>query len=170
MAGPRKKDQGGSVGYSLIEMLVVLLIVSVLAAMAAPVTAKRVARDKEFALRASLREVRTAIDRFHADWEQAKGAGGFAKAASPDGYPVSIEVLVEGVDSGDANGRKRRYLRALPRNPFLPASMPVDNHWILIGYQDDPKSKSRLRGGKDIYDLRSAKEGTALDGTRIEDW
>lgn len=170
MPGPRRKPRRGSAGYSLIEMLVVLLIVSVLAAMAAPVTAKRVARDKEFALRASLREVRTAIDRFHADWQDAKGAGGFAKAASPDGYPISFQVLVDGVDAGDAAGRKRRYLRTLPRNPFLPSSVPIEDHWHLLAYQDDPKSKGRRQGGKDIYDLRSAKEGGALDGTRIEEW
>lgn len=158
------------VGFSLMEMIVVLLIVSVLAAMAAPVTARRVQRDKEFALRTSLREVRTAIDRFHNDWEQAKGAGGFAKAASPDGYPMSLDTLVDGVDAGDANGRKRRYLRSLPRNPFMPVAVPLKEHWRVMAYQDDPKSKGRLQGGKDVYDLRSAREGDALDGSRIEEW
>lgn len=157
-------------GFSLIEMIVTLLIVSVLAGMAAPVAAKRVAREREFALRASLREVRTAIDRFHADWLEAKGAGGFAKAASPDGYPTSLDVLADGVDAGDAMGRKRRYLRAVPHNPFMPVSVPLRQHWRLIGYQDDAKSKGSLQGGKDIYDLRSAKEGDALDGSRIEEW
>lgn len=159
----------GSPGFTLIEMIMVLLIVSVLAALAAPVMAKRVTREKEFALRAALREVRTAIDRFHADWEEAKGAGGFAKAASPDGYPLSFDVLRDGVDAGSAGGRKRRYLREVPRNPFVPAAAPIEQHWHLIAYQDDPKSKKQLTG-KDIYDLRSAKEGEALDGTRIEEW
>lgn len=160
----------GSTGFSLIEMLVVLLIVSILAAMAAPVTARRVAREKEFALRGTLREVRTAIDRFHLDWEQAKGAGGYAKAGSADGFPISFDILLDGVDAGDASGRKRRYLRALPRNPFMPVSVPLKEHWHIIAYQDDPKAKGRTQGGKDIYDLRSAKEGVALDGTRIEEW
>jgi general secretion pathway protein G len=161
----------GSPGFSLMEMIVVLLIVSVLAAMAAPVTAKRVAREREMALRATLREVRTAIDRFHADWEEAKGAGGFNKAASPDGYPVSFDVLVEGVDAGGgATVRKRRYLRAVPRNPFVPVSEPIDRHWHRIAYQDDPKSRQQLQDGKDIYDIRSARQGDALDGSRIEEW
>lgn len=158
-----------SAGYSLIEMIVVLLIVSVLAGMAAPVASKRVEREKAFALKATLREMRTAIDRFHIDWEEAKGAGGFAKAASADGYPVSFDILVEGVDAGDATGRKRRYLRAIPRNPFMPSATPPEKHWNLIGYQDDPRSQGRL-SGKDIYDIRSAKEGEAIDGSRIEDW
>ncbi len=157
-------------GYSLIEMIVVLLIVSVLAGMAAPVAAKRIAREKEFALRATLRETRTAIDRFHLDWEETKAAAGFAKAASPDGYPISFDVMIDGVDSGDATGKKRRYLRAFPRNPFMPAKVPAEKHWTLVSYQDDPRAKGRTGGGKDIYDLRSAHEGIALDGTRIEEW
>ncbi|MDO9384533.1 MAG: type II secretion system protein [Hyphomicrobiaceae bacterium] len=159
---------GASSGYSLIEMIVVLLIVSVLAGMAAPVASKKAEREKAFALKATLREVRGAIDRFHADWEEAKGGAGFAKAASADGYPISFDVLVEGVDGGDATGKKRRYLRAVPRNPFMPLSVAADKHWHLISYQDDPKSKGRL-AGRDIYDLRSAKEGEALDGSRIEE-
>src|SRR5262249_8054666 len=112
--------RSGSAGYTLMEMIMVLLIVSVLAALAAPVAANRVAAEKEFALRAALREVRTAIDRFHSDWEDAKGGGGFAKAASQDGYPLSFDVLRDGVDGGGASGRKKRYLRAVPRNPFVP--------------------------------------------------
>jgi general secretion pathway protein G len=160
---------GPAGGYSLIEMIVVLLIVSVLAAMAAPVAGKRVQREKEFALRATLREVRTAIDRFHSDWQEAKGGAGFAKAASPDGYPISLEALVEGVDAGDAAGKKRRYLRQLPRNPFAAVSLPSEKHWHILSYQDDPRSRGRTQG-RDVYDLRASTEREALDGTRIEDW
>lgn len=169
-AQTRPQAHRGDPGFSLIEMLVVLVIVSVLAAMAAPLTAKRVQREKELTLRAHLREVRTAIDRFHEDWRESKGAGAFAKVASPDGYPVTLDALVEGVDAGDATGRKRRYLRQVPRNPFLPVAVPVTEHWAVVGYQDDPKAKGHTTGAKDVYDIRSAKDGEALDGSRIAQW
>jgi general secretion pathway protein G len=156
-----------SAGTSLIEMITVLAILGILSAMAFPYARKSIQRDKEFALRATLREVRNAIDRFHADWETAQGAGGFSRAASPDGYPRTLEVLVQGIKGGGASGRRRRYLRSLPKNPFAPEKS-FKEQWRLIGYQDDPKSA--LRRSKDIYDIRANTQRIALDGTAYADW
>jgi general secretion pathway protein G len=159
----------GSPGSSLVEMLVVLVILSILASVAAPYARRAIQRDKEFALRDTLRTVRRAIDSFHADWEKSKtGAGGLAKAASPDGYPLSLRVLVDGVETGQAAGKKKRYLRVLPRNPLAPPSLPMEDQWTIIGYQDDPKSTSPA--GKDVYDIRARTEETGLDGTRYAEW
>lgn len=158
----------GSPGVSLMEMVVVLGIVSTLAAMAVPHMAKRIQREKEMDLRATLREVRNAIDRFHDDWSAAQGGGRFASAASADGYPLSLDILVKGVESGGPNGGRKRYLRALPRNPFAPPDVAVADQWRIVSYQDDPKAGGRR--GRDIYDIRANTAGVGLDGTAYPDW
>ena len=157
----------GSAGTSLIEMVAVLAIFSVLATLAAPYARKSIQREKEFALRETLREVRGAIDRFHEDWQASLGGGKFASLASPDGYPNALDVLVKGVDAAGPAGGRRRYLRAVPQNPFA-AGAKLEDQWRLIGYQDDPKSP--VRRGKDVYDLRANTPLTALDGTSYAEW
>lgn len=158
----------GSPGTSLMEMVVVLAIMGVLSALAVPYASKIIAREKEMALRATLREVRTAIDRFHADWAAAKGGAGFSAAASPDGYPLTFEALVEGVDTGGIRGTRQRYLRSIPRNPFSPPAAAIEQQWRLISYQDGGRSGGRR--GQDIYDLRANTGGIALDGTSYAEW
>jgi general secretion pathway protein G len=157
----------GSAGTSLIEMVAVLAILGVLSALAAPYARKSIQREKEYALRETLREVRGAIDRFHDDWQATSGGGKFAGVASPDGYPNSLDVLVKDVDSAGPAGGRRRYLRALPSNPFA-SGAKLEDQWRLIGYQDDPKSP--VRRSKDVYDIRANTTLTALDGTSYADW
>jgi general secretion pathway protein G len=150
------------------EMVVVLAIVSVLAAMAIPQAAKQAQRAKEMELRSTLREVRTAIDRFHEDWSSVQGASRFASVASADGYPLSFDVLIKGVEGGGPNGRKRRYLRALPRNPFAPADADLKDQWRIVSYQEDPKGGGIK--GRDVYDIRANTEGVGLDGIAYAEW
>src|SRR4030065_508490 len=90
-------------GYPLIELLVTLVVLSILAAAALPYAEMTVTRTKELELRRALREVRTAIDRFHEDWLSGKISKTNADA-SDDGYPRSLQVLVEGTEGGDAKG------------------------------------------------------------------
>lgn len=154
-------------GVSLVELLVTLVIVSILAAAALPYAETTVRREKELELRRALRDVRGAIDRFHDDWEAGR-IPRQADGASEDGYPKTLAVLVDGVDSGDARGGKRRYLRRVPRNPFTDAQADADEQWILRSYQD--ATDALMWGKQDVYDIRSASEATALDGSRYRDW
>lgn len=154
-------------GLSLIELLVTLVIVSILAAAALPYAETTIRREKELELRRALRDVRGAIDRFNEDWQAGRiprSAGG----ASADGYPRTLDVLVEGVDSGDARGGKRRYLRRIPRDPFAPPERDPGAQWVLRAFQDDTDAVAW--GRQDVYDIRSASEAAALDGTRYRDW
>jgi general secretion pathway protein G len=155
-------------GLTLIELLVTLAILSILAAAALPYAELTVRRDRELELRRSLREVRTAIDAFHDDWI----AGRISHAdnlSSPDGYPVKLQVLVDGADTGHAGGGKRRYLRRIPRDPFAEtATSERATQWTIRGYQDD--AATLTWNGKDVYDLHSNSPDKAIDGTDYKDW
>ena len=154
-------------GLTLIELLVTLVILSILAAAALPYAELTVRRDKEIELRRALREIRTAIDGFHEDW----AAGRISKlndALSEDGYPKTLQALVNGAETSGAKGGKRRYLRRIPRDPFLDTTKPPEEQWVLRGYQDEPDTI--VWGGKDVYDVRSAAENIAIDGTHYKDW
>src|SRR2546427_1991142 len=120
--GPRGSSSN-SRGLTLIELLVALAILSILAAAALPYAEVTVRREKELELRRALRDVRTAIDAFYEDWKGGK-ISRTSTAASEDGYPKTLQVLVAGADSGDAKGSKRRYLRRIPRDPFSEQTHP----------------------------------------------
>ncbi len=154
-------------GLTLIELLVTLVILSILAAAALPYAEVTVRRDKEIELRRALREMRIAIDGFHEDWV----AGRISKtsdAASDDGYPKTLQVLVDGTETSGAKGGRRKYLRRIPRDPFADAKKSTEEQWTPRGYQDE--TDSIVWGGKDIYDVHSASEGVALNETRYKDW
>jgi general secretion pathway protein G len=154
-------------GLTLIELLVTLTILSILAAAALPYVEMTVTRSKELELHRALREVRTAIDNFHEDWLHGK-ISKTDTSSSDDGYPLTLQTLVDGVERADAKGGKRRYLRRIPRDPFISTDKPAEDHWALRGYQDEIDAV--VSNGKDVYDIRSQSERTALDGTRYREW
>lgn len=161
-------DRRSVSGLTLIELLVTLAILSILAAAALPYAEVTVRRDRELELHRALREVRSAIDAFHDDWV----AGRISHAndlASADGYPKKLQVLVDGADAGHAGGGKRRYLRRIPRDPMAEsASAAPDAQWVLRGYQQGVDAVSW--NGEDVYDVRSASDAQAIDGTHYRDW
>lgn len=154
-------------GITLVELLVTLVIMAILASVALPYAELSVKRQKELELRSALREVRTALDRFHEDWRSGR-LSRLAEGISADGYPKSLGVLVEGVENTAAKKQMIYYLRRLPSNPLAPAGTPPDRHWRLRSYQDAPGSM--IWGGQDVYDLHSAVDGEALDGSRYSEW
>jgi type II secretory pathway pseudopilin PulG len=120
------------------------------------------------ALRDGLRQIRTAIDRY----EQAVAAGRVPRPAdAPPGlpvYPATLELLVQGVPTGDAPDAPRLYfLRRIPRDPFAEATLPAADTWALRASDTPPEAP---RSGRDVFDVMSRHEGAALDGTRYRDW
>jgi general secretion pathway protein G len=159
----RRPARAGESGYSLIELLAVTVVLLVLASAVMPLAKVTVQRSREAELRRSLREMRTAIDRFKdaADLQQIAATD---LKAGAEGYPPTLEILVEGVRAnGDASGRKLKFLRRVPIDP-----MTRSQEWGKRSYQDDADSTSW--GGQNVYDVYSRSEGQALDGTRYRDW
>jgi general secretion pathway protein G len=150
-------------GFSFIELLVVTTIILVLAGAVMPLARVTIQRQREIELRRALRELRTAIDKYKDAVDQGQ-IGGTDNQLGSEGYPPDLETLVEGVGAaGDASGRKLKFLRRIPADP-----MTKSTEWGRRSYQDAPDARSW--GGKNVYDVYSRSEGTALDGTKYRDW
>jgi general secretion pathway protein G len=150
-------------GYSFIELLVVTTIILVLASAVMPLARVGLQRQREIELHRALREIRTAIDKYK-DAVDSGQIGGTDNQLGNEGYPATLDVLVDGVTAvGSAAGRKLKFLRRIPVDP-----MTKSTEWGMRSYQDDPDSRSW--GGKNVYDVYSKSEGTALDGTKYQDW
>ena len=154
----------GQRGLTLLEMILAMAILAVLASVVVPMAEVTAMRGKELELQRSLREIRTAIDYFKADFDKAVEEEKIIKAINETGYPETLEELVEGSDWGGLYPYKRKYLRRLPQDPFD----EYDEGWGLRSYEDDPDST--FYSGNDIYDVYSQSSRYALDGTPYNTW
>jgi len=144
-------------GFTLLELIVAAMILSILSLMALPLARVTIQREKERQLRLALWQIRDAIDRYkdHAD------RSFFQAKVDSVGYPPDLETLVKGVDL--RGGVKYRYLRSIPLDP-----MTNSKEWGLRSNQDDPDSDSW--GGQGVFDVYTKSQATALDGTKYKDW
>jgi general secretion pathway protein G len=157
-------------GFTLIEILVVIAIISILAAAVMPLSRMTVKRAKEIELRSDLRVLRSAIDAFKKDCEEKKLSSleGYCHSEQQN-YPESLEKLTEPLKLAGAVDKTKRYLRRIPRDPMMPLDSPENpNNWGLRSYGDEPDSTSW--GGDNVYDVYSKSEATALDGSKYNTW
>lgn len=160
--GQRATSRGQG-GYTFIEVAIVAAIIAILASTAMPLLRVTLQRQRELELRRSLREIRTAIDKFKDAADQNLISPNDIETDA-EGYPPTLETLVEGVTpANDTTGRRLRYLR---RVPFDPMTRSVE--WGLRSSRDEPDSKAW--GGRNVYDVYTTYDGRALDGTNYRDW
>jgi general secretion pathway protein G len=95
-------------GFTLIELMVVVALISVLAGMGVVMYRNSIVRTQEAVLREDLFRMRDAIDQYYAD--KAK-------------YPASLEALV-------SDG----YLRRVPVDPITHSS----ETWVTVPSEPDP--------------------------------
>jgi general secretion pathway protein G len=107
-------------GFTLVELLVVLAIISILAAMAVVQYRNSIQLANEGVLKTNLVRMRDAIDQYYAD----KGK-----------YPASLDVLVTD-----------HYLRKIPEDPFTKSSAT----WQTIPAEPDPANPSAEPGIYDV--------------------
>jgi general secretion pathway protein G len=127
-------------GFTLLELLVVMTIIGILAAIAVPSLRDSPKRAREATLRADLFTFRSVIDQYKGD----KGD-----------YPPTLEVLV-----------KDGYMRRIPFDPLTKAADWVITLEEDPNAPDDP-SQPTTPG---IIDVHSASKEKALDGTNYSDW
>jgi general secretion pathway protein G len=158
-------------GFTLIEILVVIAIISILAAAVMPLTRMTVKRAKEMELRNNLRVLRSAIDAFKKDCDEKKlsSVEGYCNSSDRNNYPESLEKLIELLKLSGAVDKTKRYLRRIPRDPLMPLDSPENpNNWGLRSYGDEPDSRSW--GGDNVYDVYSKSEAVSLDGSKYNTW
>lgn len=160
MAGGKRRRFGSERGLTLVELIVSFTIMALLTTMAVPLARYKVRQQKERELRMALREIRTAIDKYKDLSDAGKIPPG---KIGTEGYPESLEQLVEGVKLAGSIDKKIRFLRRLPRDPFTGKA-----EWGIRSMQDDPKSQSW--GGQNVFDVYSKTLEKARDGTPYAEW
>jgi len=152
-------------GFTLIELLIALAILAVLATSVLPVAELTIQRHKEQELRASLREIRSAIDAYKRPFDE----GRMLRTVNVTGYPASLQVLVDGVeDVKDPKRSKIYFLRRIPRDPMADDSItsPQDT-WAKRAYASEA---AEPKEGDDVYDVMSRSTKTGLNGQAYAQW
>jgi general secretion pathway protein G len=153
-----------SYGFTLIELMVTIVIVSVLASSVIPLAQLAVQRGKEQELRQGLRQIRDAIDAY----KSAVDDGRVARRTDETGYPRTLESLVEGVENiKDPERRKIYFLRRLPRDPFAEPDLAPAETWAKRSYASPPDAPIE---GADVFDIQSKSDGVAINGTAYRTW
>jgi general secretion pathway protein G len=156
MSGKRQNQRG----LTLVELIVAFTIMLVLTTMAVPMARYKVRRDRERELRYALREIRTAIDKY----KDLADSGALPPAKiGTEGYPETLEILVEGVKKAGQVDQKLKFLRRIPKDPFTNST-----DWGKRSMQDDPKSMGW--GGQNVFDVYTKTTEKARDGSAYSDW
>lgn len=150
---------GRLAGFTLIELIVTMAIMSILAAGILPLSQVTYKRTKELELKRNLRIIRTALD----EYKKLSDEGKIPKNANESGYPKTLEILIEGVDIKGPVVFKEKFLRKIPKEPFS-----ENGQWGLRSYFDEAESETW--GGQDVYDVYSTSDKQALDGSYYKDW
>jgi len=141
----RRKQQSG---FTLIELIVVVTIIGILAAVAVSNVKWAQQKARESALRHDLFEMRKSIDDYYADKQK---------------YPESLQALAS-----------EHYLRGVPKDPITGKTDweevqntpdPSDPNAVPT----DPATASE-NTAPGIYDVHSQAPGTGLDGTAYKTW
>lgn len=140
-----KSRRRGSRGFTLIELVVVVSIIGILAAIALVNVRGAQRKTAETVLKADLHNMRKAIDDFYADRQR---------------YPSTLQELVE-----------TGYMRALPPDPITKSS----ETWVAVADQPTPEEMASSWDSAveptqpGIIDVKSGAEGQTLEGVPYAD-
>jgi general secretion pathway protein G len=143
-----------------VELIVAFTIMLLLSVMAVPLARYKVRRDRERELRYALREIRTAIDKYK-DASDLNLLG--PQEMGTEGYPPTLEVLVEGVKASGSVEQKYKFLRRIPVDPMTGSA-----EWGMRCVSDDADSMAWC--GQNVFDVYSQTTERAPDGTSYSEW
>ena len=83
-------------GFTLIELIVVMTVISLLLTLAAPRYFKSIERSKETVLKANLTSTRDALDKYHSDT--------WVLEAPADGQPGAVYNIRSSAEGAGSNG------------------------------------------------------------------
>jgi general secretion pathway protein G len=155
-------------GFTIAELITVAAIIGILAAVAVPVAKFGLRRQKEVELRARLRKITEAIDRYHdimvtANQPNIPVRPAEMMALGSEGYPKDLEALAKGIKMND--GRTIRFIR--DRDLIDPITNKKE--WLTRSTTDDPDTSST--DGANVFEVHSTSSALSLDGkTRYNEW
>jgi general secretion pathway protein G len=116
----RQSEMADDAGFTLVELLIVISLISILAAMGLVQYKNSVISARESVLHTDLFRMRDAIDQYYAD----KGK-----------YPSTLDALVS-----------EGYMRKLPEDPITKSS----DTWVTVPAEPDPNNPSAEPGVYDV--------------------
>lgn len=147
---PAAVSRRGSIatGFTLIELMIVITIIGILAAIAVPSYQTALVKAREAVLREDLYSIRSAIDQFAADHGR---------------YPLSLHELVE-----------QRYLREVPVDPFTRSR----ETWIIQPPPAPPSLPGQAGADTagavpiqgNLYDLHSGSDLVGTNHVPYNEW
>ena len=114
------RGRAGHAGFTLIEVLVVMVIITILAGMSIGIYNNSVLRARESSLKQDLFVMREAMDRYYADKNK---------------WPASLQTLVD-----------EKYIRAVPEDPMTNSAAT----WQTEYGEPDPTNPSAEPGISDV--------------------
>ncbi|MEP6801018.1 MAG: prepilin-type N-terminal cleavage/methylation domain-containing protein [Acidobacteriota bacterium] len=133
-------------GFTLLELLVVMTIIGILAAIAVPALRDSPQRAREATLKEDLFTLRSVIDQYHGD----KG-----------NYPADLQTLV-------TDG----YIRKIPLDPMTKSA----ETWVIAFEEAPSEPAAPDAAGSPgpttpgVIDVHSGSPAKALDGTPYKEW
>lgn len=136
-----KKLRSNQKGFTLLELLIVIVIIGILAVLIIPNLASGPARARDSQRKSDLRNIKTALEAYHTD---------------NSNYPQQLSDLTTG---------STPYMKTVPNDPknsgvyvytYTPDANPAANY-VLVAHLENKGDKDIKSGTTDTYEVTNAQ-------------